>query len=64
MRVRLSAVTIVLGLMLGGCSGEEPVTLHKPGIYKGPPDPLIEKQRSTQQQEVLLSRFKQVQTDR
>ncbi len=47
-----------------GCSDSSEVTLHKPGVYKGAVDPLIEKQRSPQQQERLVARFNQVQTDR
>jgi hypothetical protein len=49
---------------LTGCSDSSDVTLHKPGVYKGAVDPLIEKQRSPQQQERLQARFKQIQTDR
>lgn len=59
--VILSAI-IVLGI--AGCSDSSDVTLHKPGVYKGAMDPLIEKQRSPQQQEKLVARFNQVQTDR
>jgi hypothetical protein len=40
------------------------VTLAKPGVYKGPKDPLVEKQNDPKQQEALISRFNQVQTDR
>jgi hypothetical protein len=55
---------VLLGLASGACSQSEDVTLHKPGVYKGPVDPLVEKQRSPEQQEALLARFRQVQTDR
>jgi hypothetical protein len=58
------AGAMLLGLIASGCSDSADVTLHKPGVYKGPVDPLVEKQRSAEQQEVLLARFKQVQTDR
>lgn len=51
-------------LMLAACSDSDDVTLHKPGVYKGPTDPLIETQRSAQQQEKLQARFNQIQTDR
>jgi hypothetical protein len=58
-------VTVIsLGFALGGCSDSNKVILHKPGVYKGAMDPLIEKQRSPAQQEKLVSRFNQVQTDR
>lgn len=60
----LCGVTIFLGQMLVGCSDSNDVVLHKPGVYKGVKDPLIEKQRSPAQQEKLLARFNQIQTDR
>lgn len=56
---------VVAGVMLvAGCSESSDVTLHKAGVYKGPTDPLIETQRNPKQQEALLQRFNQVQTDR
>lgn len=60
----LSAAVIFLGFALVGCFDSTDVTLHKPGVYKGAVDPLIEKQRSPQQQERLVARFNQIQTDR
>ena len=67
--MRLSAAVLcgIVGFFsfaLAGCSDSGNVTLHKPGVYKGSVDPLIEKQRSPAQQEKLISRFNQVQTDR
>ena len=63
--MRLMAVTsAIVALALAGCSDSSDVTLHKPGVYKGAMDPLIETQRSPQQQEKLVARFNQVQTDR
>jgi len=59
----LCGTTVLLGLALAGCSDND-VTLHKPGVYKGSVDPLIEKQRSPAQQEKLLARFNLIQTDR
>ncbi len=49
---------------LTACYESSDVTLYKPGVYKGPKDPLVEKQRSKEQQEALVARFNQVQTDR
>lgn len=61
----LGSAVVGVGLVAAGCSeSSERVILHKPGVYKGAVDPLIEKQRSPQQQERLLARFNQVQTDR
>jgi hypothetical protein len=62
--VVIGASAVFLGLTVGACSKSDDVTLHKPGVYKGPVDPLVEKQRTSEQQETLLARFKQVQTDR
>lgn len=47
-----------------GCYESPDVTVHKPGVYKGPKDPLVQKQSDTKHQEALISRFNQVQTDR
>lgn len=53
----------IVSLGLAACSNEpRSVTLHQPGVYKGDPDELIAK--SQQQQQVLIDRFKLVQTDR
>jgi hypothetical protein len=51
-------------VLAAGCSESPPVVLHKPGVYKGLVDPLVDKQRDPKQQEALLARFNQVQTDR
>ena len=58
-----SLVTVALGLV-AGCGDSSKVTLHKPGVYKGAKDPLVDKQRDPKQQEALLARFNLVQTDR
>ena len=56
----LTACIILAGL--AGCSSESrQATMHTPGVYKGADDPLITKQP---QQQVLIDRFKMVQTDR
>jgi hypothetical protein len=64
--VTCSAIALLaVGLVaLSGCGEATDVTLHKPGVYKGPKDPLVEKQRDPKQQEALVARFNQVQTDR
>lgn len=54
------AVFLVAGL--AGCSMEpRSVTMHEPGVYKGTKDPLLAMQ---QQDQVLVDRFRLVQTDR
>jgi hypothetical protein len=60
----LVGMVAVGAIALAGCSESADVTLYKPGVYKGPVDPLVEKQRTPQQQEALMTRFNQVQTDR
>jgi hypothetical protein len=60
----LAGIVAVSVVALAGCSESADVTLYKPGVYKGPVDPLVEKQRTPQQQAALQARFNQVQTDR
>ena len=61
----LCGTVALVGIFLAsGCSDSQDVTLHKPGVYKGQTDTLVEKQATPQQQELLQARFKQVQTDR
>jgi hypothetical protein len=56
----LMALLILAGL--AGCSMEpRSVTMHEPGVYKGAKDPLLALQ---QQDQVLVDRFRLVQTDR
>lgn len=65
MRVKsMIAVVMMTGALLGGCYESPNVVLHKPGVYKGPTDPLVAKQATPEQQQQLLARFNQVQTDR
>ena len=57
----LLTVSVIL-TGLAGCSMEpRTVTIHEPGVYKGAKDPLLGMQ---QQDQVLVDRFKLVQTDR
>jgi hypothetical protein len=63
--VRVFIVIVVMSLLsLGGCYRSPDITYHTPGVYKGPRDPLLQKERSPEQQQRLLQRFNQVQTDR
>jgi hypothetical protein len=60
----LTMSLVVAGLLAGltACSLEpRTVTIHEPGVYKGMKDPLLARQ---QQEQVLVDRFKLVQTDR
>jgi hypothetical protein len=58
--VWLLTVSVVL-TWLAGCSMEpRTVTMHEPGVYKGAKDPML----ALQNQQVLIDRFRLVQTDR
>jgi hypothetical protein len=60
---RCAPVLLMVAILAGiaGCSPEpRSVTLHEPGVYKGGNDPLL----AMTQQQVLVDRFKLVQTDR
>ena len=50
-------------LILAGCYGPVDIAYHEPAHYVGP-DPLLAKERSPEQQQLLLERFNQGQTDR
>ena len=51
-------------LVVVACYESPEVVVHKPGVYKGARDPLLAKQRSAQQQEVLRERVLLIQADR
>ena len=51
-------------LMVAACYESPVVVVNEPGKYKGAADPLLAKQRSAQQQEILKKRVMLVQTDR
>jgi hypothetical protein len=51
-------------LILAGCYGPVDITYHEPGRYKGARDPLLARERSPEQLELLAERFKTGQADR
>lgn len=51
-------------LLLAGCYRNVNITLHEPGKYKGPQDPLLAKLKTPDWQGKLQQRFKLSQTDR
>jgi len=61
---RTLVVILLLCIGLSGCYQSADVTLHEPGEYKGVKDPLLAYEGSAEQQQKLMERFKQVQTDR
>jgi hypothetical protein len=60
----LAAAGTACLLAVSGCYQSPEVTIFEPGVYKGAHDPLLEKERSPQQQQRLRQRFDLVQTDR
>ena len=57
------AAAVVLAAGLAGCWDTTDVTVHNPGEYKGPPDPLLA-QSASARSETLSKRFQSVQVDR
>jgi hypothetical protein len=55
---------LLVVVLLGGCEEPATVEIHEPGIYKGSPDPLLEKARNPEFGEKLRERLKMIQTDR
>jgi len=51
-------------LIVVACYESPKVVVHKPGVYKGARDPLLVKQRSAKQQEVLRERVMLIQAER
>lgn len=64
-----SALVPVLALalsafVLSGCYESPQANIYTPGEYKGPTDPLLERQADAAHQEALRERFALVQEDR
>jgi hypothetical protein len=63
MKVKTWALALVAALSVTGCGNSEDVTFYEPGVYKGPADPLLEKERTKELQSALDERV-QHQSDR
>ena len=63
-KFRVLIVAAVVLTALAGCYQSPDVKIHEPGVYKGPTDPLLAKERDPQQQTALKERFDLVQRDR
>lgn len=63
MRIRTIVLGAAVAACITGCYEEPSVTVHEPGVYKGPKDPLTQSQVD-QRAETLQKRFNLVQTDR
>jgi hypothetical protein len=60
-----STLLILAGAVLAGCyENPREVTLHEPGVYKGPVDPLLGALQKPGLQQQLQERFRLVQMDR
>jgi hypothetical protein len=62
--MRNTCFAAVCLLFLAGCYGPVDIAYHEPAHYVGLKDPLLAKERSPEQQQLLLERFNQGQTDR
>ena len=62
--VRAGLLGLAVVALLGGCYESPDVTVYEPGVYKGKPDPLLDKLHAEKRQEQLIERFHAVQTDR
>ena len=60
----LAMVVGIASLSSTGCTERSEVTWHEPGVYKGGDDPLLAKQRDSQQMEALQERLVMGQSDR
>ena len=60
----LLIVTAAVLTGLAGCYESPKAKIYEPGVYKGGKDPLLEKERSPEQQAALQKRFDMVQRDR
>ena len=61
--VTRTAAAAVLAAGLAGCWDSTEVTVHNPGEYKGPPDPLLA-QSASARAGTLNERFQRGQVDR
>lgn len=58
------AAIIATATGLAGCYESPKVKIYQPGVYKGAKDPLVDKERTPEQQTALRERFDLVQRDR
>jgi hypothetical protein len=60
----LAMVVGIASLSSTGCTERSVVTWHEPGVYKGGDDPLLAKQKDSQQIAALQERLVMGQSDR
>lgn len=64
LKTSLLLMTAVWIAGLSACYESPDITFYEPGEYKGDTDPLLQVQRSAEQQQRLRERFNLGQTDR
>jgi hypothetical protein len=60
----LISVLLMMAIIFWSCYESPNVAIHEPGAYKGSRDPLLAKQRSDRQLEILRDRLSLIQLDR
>ena len=60
----VALICVVISMGLVSCYQSPNATLHEPGVYKGKTDPLLEKERTPNQQEALRQRLRMAAKDR
>ena len=55
---------VVLAVLIAGCGSRLDVTVHEPGVYKGPTDPLLDAHGTDEHKELLRQRLAKVEAER
>jgi hypothetical protein len=63
-RFGLLPVLLLSAAIFWACYESPDVAIHEPGVYKGAHDPLLAKERSARQIQILRERLKLIQMDR
>jgi hypothetical protein len=60
----LLLILLLTAALFWNCYESPAVAIHESGVYKGAPDPLLAKQRSNRQLQMLRDRLVLIQMDR
>jgi hypothetical protein len=60
----LIPILLMTAAIIWSCYESPSVAIHEPGVYKGARDPLLTRQRSDRQHQILLDRLTLIQLDR
>ncbi|MDH5182818.1 MAG: hypothetical protein OEX12_02910 [Gammaproteobacteria bacterium] len=63
-KLNLLIPVLVLSVSVSACYEGVGFTIHSPGTYKGPTDPLVAVSKTSEHQQRLLKRLQAVQMDR